>query len=88
MVTAEARLKHIASDFTQHFSTNWESGKAMFVAIDKITAVRMHNFIRAAWDMRAAEVAKEVKLSGDDQERLALQQKLEWMQSTEIAVIV
>lgn len=88
VVTAEERLKHIAADFTQHFSTNWESGKVMFVAIDKITAVRMHDYIRTAWDARTADVAREVSSARDDQERIALQQKHEWMQSTEIAVIV
>ena len=88
VVTAEARLKHIATDFTQHFSTNWESGKAMFVAIDKITAVRMHDYIRAAWDAKTLEVSNQLKVAPDDQERIALEQNLDWMKTTEIAVIV
>jgi type I restriction enzyme R subunit len=43
VITAKARLDKIARDFVQHYSTQWESGKAMFVAIDKITTVRMQS---------------------------------------------
>ena len=44
-ITAPDRLGAIAKDFVTHYTTAWESGKAMFVAIDKITAVRMHGMI-------------------------------------------
>ena len=39
IITAPDRLDAIAKNFVQHYSTAWESGKAMFIAIDKITAV-------------------------------------------------
>jgi type I restriction enzyme, R subunit len=41
VITATKRLDLIAKDFVEHFSTEWESGKAMFVAIDKITTRTM-----------------------------------------------
>ena len=88
VVTAEARLQHVASDFAQHYSTNWESGKAMFVAIDKITAVRMYHYIQDAWAARIAGLEGEVKSAADHQERIALEQKLAWMRETEMAVVV
>lgn len=86
VITAEPRLKHVAEDFAEHFSTNWESGKAMFVAIDKITAVRMYNYIREAWDARIKVLEKA--LVADDQERVSRDKQLEWMRQTEMAVVV
>lgn len=88
VVTAEARLRHVATDFAQHFSTNWESGKAMYVAIDKITAVRMFNFIQEAWADRIVNLEKQLASVGDDQERVVLRQKIDWMRETEMAVVV
>ena len=88
VVTAEKRLRHIAKDFSWHFSTNWESGKAMFVAIDKITAVRMHDYIRKTWDARIAELEQELGTLTDSAEIVQRQEQLVWMRETEIAVVV
>ena len=88
VVTAETRLKHVATDFARHYSTHWESGKAMFVAIDKITAVRMYNYIQEAWVARIMGLEGDVKSAVDDQEKVALEQKLAWMRETEMAVVV
>jgi len=88
VVTAETRLKHVATDFARHYSTNWESGKAMFVAIDKITAVRMHHYIQEAWATRIMMLEGEVKSAADDQEKWTLEQKLAWMRKMEMAVVV
>ncbi|NKX75753.1 type I restriction endonuclease subunit R [Rhodobacteraceae bacterium R_SAG3] len=88
VVTAEPRLKHIAKDFAWHFSTNWESGKAMYVAIDKVTAVRMYDYIRAEWDARIAALESELGTITDDQERIQQESKIAWMRETEMAVVV
>lgn len=88
VVTAEPRLEHVARDFASHFSTNWESGKAMYVAIDKITAVRMYEYIKTAWATRIEALEAELKSVGDDQEKVIRSQQIEWMRETEIAVVV
>ena len=88
VVTAEARLRHIAKDFAWHFATNWESGKAMFVAIDKVTAVRMYNYIQDSWAAKIKELEAELKTIEDDQELVVRQQHLDWMRETEMAVVV
>tara|TARA_R110002153_G_scaffold65121_3_gene174425 strand:- start:7752 stop:10997 length:3246 start_codon:yes stop_codon:yes gene_type:complete len=88
IVTAKPRLEHVARDFASHFSTNWESGKAMYVAIDKITAVRMHDYIKTAWAARIDTLEAELKTLGDDQEKVIRSQQIEWMRETEIAVVV
>ena len=41
IITADKRLAQVARDFVQHYSTAWETGKAMLVCIDKITCVRI-----------------------------------------------
>ncbi len=88
VVTAEPRLRHVAQDFVWHFSTNWESGKAMYVAIDKVTAVRMHNYIQEAWQARIEALEGELKAIADDQERVIRLQQIEWMRETQMAVVV
>ncbi len=88
VVTAEKRLKHIAQDFSTHYSTNWETGKAMFVAIDKVTAVRMHDYIKETWAARIAEFEANLINARDDQDMALRQRQITWMKETEIAVVV
>ncbi len=45
LIASEERLEQIARDFAGHYSTAWESGKAMIVCIAKITCVRMYELI-------------------------------------------
>lgn len=88
LITAGPRLEKIARDFVQHYGTQWESGKAMFVCIDKVTCVRMHDLIRQHWDARISELAKEEDAAPDEQEEVQLRRQLAWMKETRIAVVV
>ena len=88
VITAPERLDAIAKDFVTHYSTAWESGKAMFVAIDKITAVKMHGLIMRYWNERIAELEGELSGTTDDEERLTLERQSAWMKETKIAVVV
>ena len=88
VVTAEKRLTQIADDFADHYATNWETGKAMFVAIDKITAVRMHGYISEAWQAEIAEREKALSGAVDEQDLQARKRQIAWMKETEIAVVV
>ncbi|MEQ8839188.1 MAG: HsdR family type I site-specific deoxyribonuclease, partial [Lacipirellulaceae bacterium] len=58
VITAEKRLDQIAQDFVQHYSTAWETGKAMLVCIDKVTCVRMHALIEKHWNARISALEK------------------------------
>jgi len=42
-------LDEIAKDVVQHFAARGYRGKAMFVAIDKATAVRMYDKVQKEW---------------------------------------
>ncbi len=87
IITAEKRLNQIAKDFVYHYTTSWETGKAMFVCIDKLTCVRMYELIRQYWEQKAEEIRESWKLaSGEERDQLANQ--LIWMKETKMAVIV
>ncbi len=88
IVTAPERLECIADDFVQHYATNWETGKAMYVAIDKITAVRMFNFISARWAAHADQLEKNHSTARDEQDLLMRKRQVAWMRETKIAVVV
>ena len=88
IITAPERLDTIAEDFITHYTTGWESGKAMFIAIDKVTAVKMHSLITKRWNEHAAKLEGEIASLTDNKERLALERQLTWMKETEIAVVV
>lgn len=87
LLTAEPRLKSIAQDFVRHYSDLWASGKAMFVCLNKVTCVRMYNYVQEYWK---AEI-KTLKLSlkyASQQESIELERKIKWMQETEMAVVI
>ncbi len=88
IITAEKRLDQVARDFVQHYSTAWESGKAMLVCIDKVTCVRMHQLITRYWDERITELGREMKRAADEQEEIYLRRQIDWMRETRTAVVI
>ena len=88
IITADKRLDQVARDFVQHYSTAWETGKAMLVCIDKVTCVRMYNRIMTYWNERIAELESERAICPDEQEEFYLRRQIEWMRETRTAVVV
>lgn len=102
VVTADERLDKIAADFVEHCATRWESGKALFVCIDKITCARMFQRIIPHWKakvahVRAADEAKraEAAASADEMVRAALLEdaaslaaQADWLDETIIEIII
>ena len=70
-----------------HFSTRGYLGKAMFVAIDKARAVRMHDKVRKAWAAESKLREKQVAKASEEA-RAILAERLEWMPSVDMAVVV
>ena len=56
VITADDRLDKIATDFVEHCSARWESGKSMLVCIDKITCARMFQRIEPRWKAKLTEL--------------------------------
>ncbi len=88
IITAEKRLRDIARDVVWHFNNRGYKGKAMYVAIDKLTAVRMYNYITEEWARYIGETEKQLHTMAGDQERLSAERDLQWVRETEIAVVV
>ena len=88
IITAGKRLDAIARDFVQHYTTRWETGKAMMVSIDKLTAVRMFNLVQFYWQEETKAVRAAMKKAVDEQEEILLRRKVAWMEETEMAVVV
>ncbi|MEZ0083784.1 type I restriction enzyme R subunit [Bradyrhizobium japonicum] len=87
LITRNDRLDEIARDLVRQFTARGYLGKGMFVAIDKATAVRMYGKVKVAW---ADELkVREAQLVGaSDLERPALTERLDWMRSVDMAVVV
>lgn len=87
LLTAEPRLKSIAHDFVQHYSDLWTSGKAMFVCLNKVSCVRMYNYVKEYWKDEVNKLKAKIK-TATQQEALELERKLKWMQESEMAVVI
>ena len=67
LITRDDRLDKIADDLVRHFLGRGYRGKAMYIAIDKATAVRMYDKVQARWK---AEIRRaEARLSTPSPER-------------------
>lgn len=88
ILTAESRLDAIAKDLVWHFNDRGYQGKAMFVALDKPTAVRMHGLVMKYWPVYVAELKQRIAHAEDQQEELALKQHLKRVEETEVCVVV
>lgn len=88
ILTAEKRLRAIAKDVVSHFNGRGYKGKAMFVAMDKVTAVKMFDLISEEWETYLERRKKEIEKIDDLQEQLSQQRDWDWAKETEISVIV
>ena len=88
IITADKRLDQVARDFVWHYSTAWETGKAMLVCIDKITCVRMYNLIVKYWEAQITEHERALSSAVDEQDETYRLRQIEWMRQTRAAVVV
>src|SRR5690554_4610601 len=88
IITATSRLDQIARDFVAHYTNAWETGKAMFVCLDKITCVRMHKLIDFYWQQEIKTKEKALLSATDEQDLAWRERQLAWMKETLMAVVV
>ncbi len=88
LLTAEPRLRAIAKDFVGHYSDLWTTGKAMFVCLNKVTCVRMYNFVQEYWQKEIKALEQKIASTVSDQEQMELSRKLKWMKDTEMCVVI
>lgn len=87
LMTAKPRLQSIAQDFVRHYSDLWTSGKAMFVCLNKVTCVRMYDYVQKYWQKEIERLKNRIK-NVSQQEAQELRRKLQWMEETEMAVVI
>jgi type I restriction enzyme R subunit len=87
LITRDDRLDKIADDLVRHFAGRGYRGKAMYIAIDKTTALRMHDKVQERWKVEINRLSASLtKATADEKE--ALEAKIAWMRTTDMAVIV
>ena len=82
------RLEKIAKDFVNHYSEIWQTGKAMFVSVDRLTSVQMYQYVQKYWKLKIEELEKKASTLDSDQELMDLQAKINWMKATEMNVVI
>ncbi len=88
LITRDDRLETIAADIVSHFLGHGEGGKAMVVAIDKMTAVRMYDKVKRHWQNRLEELKAQRLRTSSAAERDRLKAQIDFMQQTDMAVVV
>ena len=63
LLTAPKRLRIVAQDFVSHYSDLWTSGKAMVVCYNKVTCVRMYNYVQEYWQKEIESLEKQISKS-------------------------
>ena len=88
LLTAKKRLRLVAQDFVRHYNDLWTSGKAMFVSYNKVTCVRMFNYVQEYWQREIKLLEQAIEKCDSQQEVQEMQRKLAWMKETDMAVVV
>ena len=88
LITRPRRLAEIAADMVRHFVNRGFRGKAMYVAIDKVTAVRMHKLVETEWSRHLTELEAKLTVTAELERRPHLKSLVEFMRSTDMAVVV
>jgi type I restriction enzyme, R subunit len=87
LITRPERLRRIAADLVRHFVGRGFLGKAMFVAVDKATAVRMHDLVAEEWQVHLGELRERASRL-PELERIGVDEQIAFMEESEMAVVV
>ena len=87
LITRDERLDTVAEDLVAHFMGRGHFGKAMVIAIDKATAVRMYDKVQHHWQVYQERLKDEL-LGKSGEEAARLTARLAFMQDTDMAVVV
>lgn len=88
LITRDERLETVAKDVVQHFTGRGYRGKAMFVCIDKATAVRMYDKVQKYWQEELAVLKAQLKRTNNEEAAEAIRERIALMDATDMAVVV
>ena len=87
LITRDDRLETIAGDIAHHFIERGHQGKAMVISVDKATAVKMHDKVKAAWAVEIERLRRAISRS-EGAEKGSLEDQLDLALKTDMAVVV
>jgi type I restriction enzyme, R subunit len=87
LITRDDRLEKIAEDVVKHFMNRGFMGKAMYIAIDKATAVKMFDKVQKYWKLYIEDLEKQLLDCGESYKK-TISEKLQYMKNTDMAVVV
>jgi type I restriction enzyme R subunit len=94
ILTREERLDVVARDIVKHFLDRGFQGKAMVIAIDKATALRMYDKVREHWnrDLEQVKRSLEEALTRSRRQRtpevIELEERTATLETTDMALVV
>ena len=87
VITRDERLDIIAKDVVEHFMNRGFMGKAMYVAIDKATAVKMYDKVKLEWAKYIKKLENKLLKANSDEKEI-IQKEIDYMKETDMAVVV
>lgn len=88
VIKRDDRLEKIARDIVYHFPRRGYLGKGLVISVDKFTTVKMYDKVQYHWKEAIKDLRKQISQTFDRDENARLTQILEFMRSTEMAVVV
>jgi len=88
VIKRDDRLETVARDIVAHFPRRGYLGKGMVIAVDKFTAVKMHDKVQRLWKAEIKALRGEIKQSKDDLHVARLKRVIDHMRRLEMAVVV
>lgn len=88
VIKRDDRLEKISRDIVYHFPRRGYLGKGLVISVDKFTAVKMYDKVQYHWKEAIKDLRKQISQTFDRDENARLTQMLEFMRSTEMAVVV
>tara|TARA_R110001592_G_scaffold343029_1_gene633170 strand:- start:10118 stop:13366 length:3249 start_codon:yes stop_codon:yes gene_type:complete len=88
VIKRDDRLETIAKDIVYHFPRRGYKGKGMVIAVDKFTAVKMHDKVQRLWKEQIKTLRSEIKKSADELHVIRLKKLVEYMKKVKMAVVV
>ncbi|MGE0133465.1 MAG: type I restriction endonuclease subunit R [Blastocatellales bacterium] len=88
VIKRDDRLETIAKDIVYHFPRRGYLGKGLMIAVDKFTAVKMHDKVQRLWKEELRELQGRISKSTSDIEKVRLKKIVEYMRAVQMAVVI
>ncbi|MFZ6029763.1 MAG: type I restriction endonuclease subunit R [Chloroflexota bacterium] len=88
IIVRDDRLETIARDIVYHFPQRGYLGKGLVVSVDKFTAVKTYDKVQYHWKEAIKDLRKQIKQADNPAEKASLEQRLDFMRHTEMAVVI